>query len=294
MIQTKTIPLNGVNIHYVEAGQAGPALVILHGITGSHTSFLHLIPALAQQAHVYALDLRGHYLSGHTPGAYQLADYGQDVVAFLQSVVKQPAILVGHSLGGMVAVWAAAQAAEWVRGVFLEEPPLFISQPPRLQETPFYGLFTFLRQQLQQYHGSRGRLEDMMAFVGQSPVDAGRTMLEAFGPELVRQRAMELDQMDPTILDVAIDGLLLGQENPDVLLRQVRCPAYLLAGQVEFGGVLEASDVERIRAALPTCPHIVFQQTGHLIHREKPEAYLQALQPFITRINGHNTDAGSQ
>ncbi|MEW5869151.1 MAG: alpha/beta hydrolase [Chloroflexota bacterium] len=282
MIQSKTAALNGVEIHYVEAGPTGPALVILHGITGSHTSFLHLIPALAQQAHVYALDLRGHYLSSHTPGAYQLADYGQDVVAFLQSVVRQPALLVGHSLGGMAAVWAAAHAPEWVLGVFLEEPPLFIAQPPRWQQSLFYGLFAYLRQQLRQYHAGGGTLENMIASVAGSPANANQTMLEAFGPDLVRLRAMELDQMDVTVLDIAIDGLLLGQEDPDALLRQVRCPAALLAGQVEFGGALEPDDVQRILLDLPSCSHTVFEQTGHLIHREKPQAYLQALQNFIT------------
>ena len=281
VIESKTTTLNGVQLHYVEAGNAGPALLILHGITGSHTSFLHLLPALAQQAHVYALDLRGHYFSAHTLGAYQLVDYGRDVLAFLQNVVKHPAVLVGHSLGAIIALWTAARAPEMVLGAFLEEPPLFIIQTPRLQETLFYALFMTLRQQLRQYHAAGGTLEEMVAQVGQSPANAQQTMLEAFGPALVRQRAMELHHMDPALLDPAIEGSLLGDEDAEALLRQVRGPAHLLAGQAELGGALEAGDVQRALAALPHCTHALFEGAGHPIHREQPEVYLQALQGFV-------------
>ena len=69
------------------------------------------------------------------PARIKCADYGRDVAAFLQTVVGRPAVVAGHSLGGMIAVWLAAQASDWVQGLFLEDPPLYITQPPRLQET---------------------------------------------------------------------------------------------------------------------------------------------------------------
>ena len=152
MIQFRTVDLDEVQIHYAEAPGPGPALVILHGITGSHGSFLPLMPALAEQAHVYAIDLRGHNLSGRAPGAYQVPDYGRDVVAFLRTVVGRPAVVAGHSLGGLIAVWLAAQAPDWVRCVLLEDPPLYITQGPRFQETVFYGFFVALRALLPQHH----------------------------------------------------------------------------------------------------------------------------------------------
>lgn len=284
MTHSKFVDLNGVQLHYAEFGATGPALVIVHGITGSYTSFMHLIPALAQQAHVYALDLRGHHLSGRTPGAYQLADYSQDVAAFLQTVVGQPAMIVGHSLGGMIAIWLAAYAPTWVRSIFLEEPPLFITRPPRLQQAPFYEFFTTLREQLRQYHANNGKLEDMVTIVGQLPANAEQTMLEAAGPDAVRQRAIELHHLDPTVLDVAIAGILLGQDEPEALLQQVHCPAHLLTGQAEFGGAVDADDARRILAGIPHCTHMPFEKTGHLIHREKPQEYLEASQHFVSTL----------
>lgn len=58
MTHYQTIDLDEVRLHYAEAPGPGPALVLIHGLSGSNTSFLPLMPALAQQAHVYAPDLR--------------------------------------------------------------------------------------------------------------------------------------------------------------------------------------------------------------------------------------------
>jgi pimeloyl-ACP methyl ester carboxylesterase len=66
--QFSTVELGEVQIHYAEVPGHGPALVLLHGILGSHLSFLPLLPDLAAGAHVYALDLRGHGWSSHVPG----------------------------------------------------------------------------------------------------------------------------------------------------------------------------------------------------------------------------------
>lgn len=113
-----TVDLNDVQLHYAEAPGPGPALVIVHGLTGSYAEFLHLVPELARQAHVYLLDSRGHGRSGRAESGYQLVDYGRDVVSFLQQVVGRPAVLVGHSLGGLVAVWLAANAPTCARASF--------------------------------------------------------------------------------------------------------------------------------------------------------------------------------
>lgn len=281
MIQYHTVDLHEVSIHYAEAPGPGPALVILHGITGSNTSFAPMLPVLAQQAHVYVIDLRGHNLSGRTPGAYQVADYGGDVAAFLRKVVARPAVVAGHSLGGLIAVWVAAQASEGVRGIFLEDPPLYITQPSRFQETLFYGFFSMLRGYLLQHHAKGGTLDDLIPFVGQFPVNEKQTMLDVAGPEAVRERAIKLQHVDPAVLDPVIGGVILGTHDPDNLVAQIRCPVHLLAAQAEFGGAMTAQDVERFVSHAPHCTHAVLEGVGHGIHEERPDEYVQALQRFM-------------
>ncbi|HEV8194442.1 MAG TPA: alpha/beta hydrolase [Ktedonobacterales bacterium] len=117
-----------VALNYAEGPDAGPPLVLIHG-GGSHwQGFLPVIPALALQWHVYALDLRGHGRSDWTPPHYRLDDYVADLLAFLDRQVARPAVLMGHSLGGMIALLAASRVPHVVRAVILGDTPLTLSE----------------------------------------------------------------------------------------------------------------------------------------------------------------------
>lgn len=289
--QYHTIDLNEVQIHYAEAPGPGPALVILHGATGSHTTYLPLLPALAQHAHIYALDLRGHGLSGHTPGAYRLADYGRDVAAFLRTAVGKPAILAGHSLGGYVALWVAAENPDLVTRLFLEDPPLYLTDLARFHGTIFHAFFAALAAHLPVHHAQEGTVEDMAAYMGQMPANEEQTLLDVAGPEWVHMRGVDLHQLDPAMLQPALNGDLLGPYEPDTLLSQVRCPVRLLAAQYELGGAMSSQDVERALVHLAQCEHTVFPGVGHGIHEERPAEYVQALQQFMAAVSAQGVRA---
>src|SRR3954452_12986993 len=114
-----------VTLNYVADGpEYARPLVLLHGGSARWPEVSDLIPALAATRRFYALDLRGHGRSGWVPGCYQLRDYAADVAAFLQGRVGRPAVLFGHSLGGQVALLAAAEYAHLVRAVINGDSPL--------------------------------------------------------------------------------------------------------------------------------------------------------------------------
>jgi pimeloyl-ACP methyl ester carboxylesterase len=284
MIQHHTVNLNDVQLYYAEALGPGPALAIIHGLSGSHAEFLHLVPELARQSHVYLFDLRGHGRSGRTESGYQVADYGRDVAAFLQQVVGQPAILMGHSLGGLVTIWLAAYEPHLLRGIFLEDPALYILQMPRLGQTGFYPYFASLRDYLGHYHANGVSLEKMVAYVGQTPVDGERTVLDVAGPEAVRERAIQLHQMDPAVLEPALEGTLFGDDEPDDLLARIHCPVHLVAAQSALGGAMAARDVQRAVAQIPNCTHTIIGNAGHDIHLDQPEAFMHELKQFLMNI----------
>src|SRR4051812_18827608 len=117
-----------VEINYGEGPPNGPPLIMLHGLAARWQLFMPLIPALSQDWHIYALDLRGHGSSGRSAeGKYTLEEYTADTEAFLTQVVKEPAVLYGHSLGGWAAMEVAARHPELVRAVIVGDSALYES-----------------------------------------------------------------------------------------------------------------------------------------------------------------------
>src|SRR5919198_1052777 len=108
------VQLGDVKTWYDEHGEGDP-LVLLHGGLVDARFFQPNLPALAEHFHVYTPERRGH---GHTPDVegpitYQLM--ADDTIAFLETVVGQPADLVGHSDGAVVAMLVAIQRPELVK-----------------------------------------------------------------------------------------------------------------------------------------------------------------------------------
>src|SRR4029453_3921337 len=108
------VQLGAVKTWYDERGEGEP-LVLLHGGLVDARFFAPNLSALAETLHLYTPERRGH---GHTPDAegpitYQLMT--DDTIAFLETVVSQPADLVGHSDGAFVAMLVAMQRPELVK-----------------------------------------------------------------------------------------------------------------------------------------------------------------------------------
>ena len=95
--------VDGLSLHYLVEGR-GPADVLLHGLGGYAASWRHNISALADRATVYALDLPGFGRSAKPRADYGLAYFARALHGFLDAIGVSQASLVGHSLGGAVAV----------------------------------------------------------------------------------------------------------------------------------------------------------------------------------------------
>jgi pimeloyl-ACP methyl ester carboxylesterase len=113
-----------VEVNYAEGPNHGPPLVLLHGGSSRWQWWKWVIEPLAAKTHAFAPDLRGHGLSTWTPGHYRLFDYADDIAAFLEHVVGESAILLGHSLGGEIAMIVAALHPSRVLAVINEDAPL--------------------------------------------------------------------------------------------------------------------------------------------------------------------------
>lgn len=108
----------GRKIHYVVEGEGLP-IVLIHGFGASAFHWRYNIPELAKKYKVYALDLLGFGWSEKALIEYDALVWRDQVVDFMKEIVKEPAVLVGNSLGGFTALVSAAALKDQVKGVVL-------------------------------------------------------------------------------------------------------------------------------------------------------------------------------
>lgn len=104
-----------------EAGEGGTPLVLLHGFTGHRDDFIGILPALAKGRRVLAPDLRGHGDSESEPSAsgWSFDQFVRDFLAWLDALDLDRVDLLGHSVGGFVALRTALAAPERLRRLAL-------------------------------------------------------------------------------------------------------------------------------------------------------------------------------
>jgi pimeloyl-ACP methyl ester carboxylesterase len=130
-------------VHYVDFGGPadGPLLVCVHGLGGSHINWAAVAPELARTCRVVALDLAGF---GLTPGAGRSTSVAANrrlLHRFLTEVTGSPAVLVGNSMGGLIASLQAAAHPETVAGTVLIDPALPLGGRPNSTTVALFTAF---------------------------------------------------------------------------------------------------------------------------------------------------------
>src|SRR5436190_3270447 len=117
-IEVKTETLHGRSVSYAEAGK-GPVLVLIHGMAGTFANWQEVIEPLARTHTVIAPDLPGHGASAPGGGDYSLGGLAAGVRDLLIALGHERATLVGHSLGGGIAMQFSYQFPEMVERLVL-------------------------------------------------------------------------------------------------------------------------------------------------------------------------------
>src|SRR5215469_13715621 len=120
---SKSLTVNGLELHYLEWGnENAPPIVCVHGYTGSADAFNALARHLQDRHHLLALDVRGHGESAWSPaGAYRYEDQAGDLAAFADRLRLQNFVLIGTSMGGIIAMTHAAHHAAQLSGLVIND-----------------------------------------------------------------------------------------------------------------------------------------------------------------------------
>src|SRR5689334_10289816 len=108
----KQIRAGAINLHYVQWGEQGQPVIFIHGLTANAFCFQAFADALAQDHRVIAYDLRGRGASDKPETGYSVPIHAADLARLIDALELERPVVVGHSLGAMIALYLAANYPE--------------------------------------------------------------------------------------------------------------------------------------------------------------------------------------
>lgn len=270
-INEKYFDTDRIRIRYIEGPESGPPLVMLHGATGNCEAWNKLLPDLTRHWHVYALDLRGHGQSGWgtKPEDYHVSQNVNDIVDFLRMKVTDKVVLFGHSWGGVIALFCGAPAKEHLRGLILEDPPLFIRRP-NTESKPFLDYFTWIYQTKQ----TARTVEEMSAAIlAANPAGVP--------PEILEPWAKRLIALDSNVLLATLAGSMVVKGiDLERSIQEITCPILLLQADPAAGSAFAQEDVDWVLKNARDARLLFYPGAGHMIHDDQPAEFLRVFSYF--------------
>ena len=202
-IEEKYFDTGEVRLNYTVGPPTGTPIVFIPGQSMTWEEYTLLSPELAHRFQVFAVSLRGHGKSTFTPNKYTFNVLGKDLTTFLRKVVGKPAIVVGNSSGGVLAVWLAANSPTCVKGVVCEDPPLFRCEWPNIKDTAVWDVFLMISEIMGTPSGSSflNNFKNIINLSGEQTKDVMNVIgLPKFAENLISKTTGLLQRLQPIAL----------------------------------------------------------------------------------------------
>ena len=246
----KFVDVRGVSTYYEHSGEGAPTVVLIHGLGAStYTYHRNLLP-LADHFSVYALDLKGFGASDKPGDGYGLDEMRDHVSGFLDTTGVRRAVVVGHSMGGEIALRLTLQQPERVQALVLIDSAGFLEGS---------GTTGAAGRSIQRLFSEKG-------LVTQESVRAyGRPLRSRGGANalIARTRADDWGGVADRIGEIAVPTLVLWGEADQLL---------------------PVAHAERFQTAIPHAQVITYPDCGHRPTIERADDVNRDLIAFITGL----------
>ncbi|MET3292377.1 UNVERIFIED_CONTAM: pimeloyl-ACP methyl ester carboxylesterase [Brevibacillus sp. OAP136] len=257
----KTIRVAERTIAYREEG-SGPALLLLHGFCGSHAYWDKVVPELAKEYRVLATDLPGHGGTSHVEGAETIDAMADEVKLLLDQAGVDKVILLGHSLGGYLALSIAQRYEDRLLGFGLIHSTAYPDSP----------------------EAKKGR-DANVEKVGQQGIAVliDGLIPKLFSPEHLEDRKADVEEAKrigyQTSPEGAIAALRAMKERPDrnQVLEDAALPILLVAGEQDQ---LIPAD-KTFSVTKENITQALIKDVGHMSMMELPDQLIAELRPFL-------------
>jgi len=252
-----------LRLAYIEQGAPdGAPVVFLHGVTDSCRAFGRVLDLLPRRFRAFAISQRGHGDSTRPDTGYTYRDMSEDLCAFMDALSLPSAVVVGHSMGSMVAQRFAVDHPDRVAGLVLMGAFATMFQRPGFSEFVETSILPLA-----------------------DPIDPGfardwqlSTVARAIDPVFLDTVVKETQKVPARVWRAALEGFL---NTPDFSadLAGLSMPALLMWG--DGGAYASFEDQRRLMEVMPGARFITYEGAGHAFHWEDPPKFVSDLLGFL-------------
>jgi pimeloyl-ACP methyl ester carboxylesterase len=252
---------DGVHVQYCIYGSGEPALVFIHGWSGDSNYWREQIPAFKGKYTLVMVDLAGHGGTDGNRNDWTIARFGQDVATALSAVPNTQVILVGHAMGGPVALEAARLLKGRVIGIIGVDAFKSIGAP-----LP-----------------SKAQVDDLMKpfetdFIGSTrALVADHLFAKGANPQLAQKIAYDMSLSPPRVAVPSLRALLVYDFAEP--LKELSVP--IVAINSDLGEPLNET---RIKKVLPRFHAVTLAGDGHFLMMEDPRRFNPALEAEVSAL----------
>lgn len=251
--------INEVNLYYEQAGSGEKTLVLIHGNVASARWWDPVWQRLAEEYTVVRIDLRGCGQSDKPGHGNTVPQYGEDVRALMKGLELRNVIVVGHSMGGSIAMDIAVNEPQLVRGMVL------------VNSAPAEGIVT---------------PEERKPLINRMTRDRNlmRMSLSAVVPTAAQGDFFELLVDDAMIAGPTMvsNYTSLGEADYRAGLASVKLPTLIVFGMQDT--LISLDMMERTRDAISGSNLILYEGVGHSPNVEAPERLVEDVRKFVQTI----------
>ncbi len=257
---------NQIRIPYIEQGdRRGTPVILLHGYPDSSYSFTPLLPFLPPSIRAIAITQRGWGDASRPESGYTMDDFADDVVAFMDALRIESAVIVGHSMGSLVAQRFAIRNPERTLGLLLIGTVSTFSQHPDLLEFQ------------QAIEAMDGPLDPDLVHEFQAGM-----FMNPPAPELLDGLIAESLKAPIHVWQQAMRSILTTDTSND--LQQITAPTVIVWGTED--PLCSRAEQEILLAGIPNSRLSVYRGGGHCVNWEQPDSVASELVDLVSRVGG--------
>lgn len=246
---------DGVKLYYEEAGSGSPPIVFVHGWCCDHTYFAPQFEHFRANHRAIAVDLRGHGQSDKPEQEYTASAFADDVAWLCRQLGADKPVVVGHSMGGVVALVLAAEHPVVPSAIVIVDSPIVMPEALRSQVMPLVGAL-----KSPQYREASQQFVSNALFI---PAD---------DPDRKAQIVEGMSAAPQHVMASAFEGIFTDLD-----------PA-LQACQVPALNIMAAGPLCDAKRMSELCPRVVHGQTvgaGHFNQLEVPDQVNAMIERFL-------------